>query len=180
MFNIRQRGGAIVRRHNGVIARKLELQTRSVGGKKKEGRRQVRCSSFVTSSSTSSSTSASSNSSAGTSSGNASSNIFARMGAWYSKRLDSHPLLVKSLTGGTIAASGDALTQFGVYDPSEHENEDGSEVSFWRDVYDRTRTFHFCLLGALYAAPTGHFWYNYLAKYHAGKSLTWRVFVDQV
>lgn len=109
-------------------------------------------------------------------------NIFMRMAAWYSKKLDTHPLLTKCLTNGFIAGGGDIICQAGVYNPDDHRKKDGSEASFWTDVYDIQRTFRFWFLGTFFAATTGHYWYEYLARNHAGpgfSSVFKRVFLDQ-
>lgn len=109
-------------------------------------------------------------------------NIFNRFGAWYSCKLETNPLVTKSITGGLIAATGDTICQFGTYTPSEDKKEDGSEPDFWKEIYRPTRSFHFFLMGAFFASPLNHFWFNFLSRHFAGQSwiaITRRVFLDQ-
>lgn len=77
--------------------------------------------------------------------------------AWYSKRLETHPLLTKGVTSGIIAGTGDAICQWMV--GFSKTDDDAKEEGGW----DRIRTGRFVLLGALWVAPVTHVWYQALA-----------------
>jgi hypothetical protein len=103
--------------------------------------------------------------------------------AWYSKKLDTHPLLTKGITSGMIAGTGDFICQY-LIDKREKEQAkltagggggssaaadlvDGSAslpslpwLLWWWDAW---RTARFGTLGALYVAPGCHYWYGALA-----------------
>jgi Mpv17 / PMP22 family len=98
-----------------------------------------------------------------------------RLFAWYSQKLNTHPLLTKSLTGATIAAAGDVLCQAGTSD---------NKRSFWTQGWDMRRSFHFFLLGWTFVAPTSHYWYGNLAVHPWTKGQSFvqiskRVLLDQ-
>lgn len=77
--------------------------------------------------------------------------------SWYSQKLNTHPLLTKSLTGAVIAAAGDVLCQAGTY-------KDQDKRSFWTGGgWDLRRSLNFFLLGLTFVAPTSHYWYGNLA-----------------
>lgn len=71
--------------------------------------------------------------------------------AWYSKRLETHPLLTKGITSGIIAGSGDAICQWIVASSSD-------DIS-----WDWVRTSRFVVLGAVWVAPITHYWYDALS-----------------
>lgn len=48
---------------------------------------------------------------------------FQRIFKWYSKKLSTHPLLTKSLTGAIVAMAGDVLCQAGTYNPKGVTNK---------------------------------------------------------
>jgi hypothetical protein len=102
-----------------------------------------------------------------------------RFVAWYSKKLDTHPLLTKGITSGMIAGTGDFICQY-LIDKREKERaltgegstsaaaaaavaaeraENGSILWWW----DAWRTARFGTLGALYVGPGCHYWYGALA-----------------
>jgi hypothetical protein len=91
--------------------------------------------------------------------------------AWYSNKLDTHPLLTKGISSGLIAGSGDFLCQLfvdrrnvgkdennGVV-TSKGERESSSLLAGW----DPARTGRFAILGAFLVAPGIHYWYNALS-----------------
>ena len=90
--------------------------------------------------------------------------------AWYSSKLDSHPLLTKGITSGLVAGTGDFLCQWITHDPA---------VEDW---WNAKKTLRFGFLGAFLVAPAVHFWYGGLAKHFPGTSTSTvakRVFMDQ-
>lgn len=84
--------------------------------------------------------------------------------AWYTKKLDTHPLLTKGITSGIIAGTGDGICQF----LSVSENDD------WK--MDWLRTGRFFIMGCFWVAPCTHVWYNFLnTQLFPGPSTVWRV-----
>mmetsp|Transcript_47508 Transcript_47508/g.70722 ORF Transcript_47508/g.70722 Transcript_47508/m.70722 type:complete len:219 (-) Transcript_47508:149-805(-) len=86
---------------------------------------------------------------------------------WYSRKLETHPLMTKGLTSGLIASCGDLLAQ----------RMEG------RKEWDATRTRRFWLLGFGLVAPTVHVWYRLLMTRIPGNSavtVAKRVFFDQL
>jgi protein Mpv17 len=86
----------------------------------------------------------------------------------YGKALEEYPLLTKSVSGFVIGGAGDLTCQAIV-----RRRNNGGE-------WDFVSPARFAILGALWVAPTGHFWYEYLAKF--GKSrvaVLKRVALDQ-
>ena len=110
---------------------------------------------------------------------------------WYSLRLETHPYMIKGLTSGIIAATGDVTCQFLMMSTSSsstttttsEENENDTTTSsttsnptsntatnppsssFWSSSWDSLRTLRFGLLGACYVAPGCHVWYAQLAHW---------------
>lgn len=87
--------------------------------------------------------------------------------AWYSSKLDTHPLLTKSISSGLIAGGGDFLCQTAI--------ERGGP-------YDWARTGRFTLLGTFVVAPFVHGWYSVLNRLIPGvgvAAVTKRIALDQ-
>lgn len=77
--------------------------------------------------------------------------------AWYGSKLESHPLITKSLTGAVIAAAGDVLCQAGTY-------KDQEKRPFWTGGgWDIRRSMHFFVLGFAFVAPSSHYFYGNMA-----------------
>lgn len=92
--------------------------------------------------------------------------------AWYTKKLETHPLLTKGISSGLIAGAGDAICQF----LSVADDDD------WR--MDWARNGRFFVMGCFWVAPCTHLWYNFLnTRLFPGTStvqrVTQRVVVDQ-
>jgi hypothetical protein len=97
--------------------------------------------------------------------------FFSNFLAWYSTKLDTHPLLTKAISSGLIAGSGDFLCQIFVDwrkrvkeeendgMASKGERESSSLLAGW----DPARTGRFAILGAFLVAPGIHYWYNALS-----------------
>ena len=79
--------------------------------------------------------------------------------AWYSTKLDTHPLLTKGVTSGLIAGTGDFLCQNFVDERKKTANSAKSSRLEW---WDPSRTARFVFLGVFLIAPGIHAWYNAL------------------
>jgi hypothetical protein len=118
--------------------------------------------------------------------GNPSNFVFSLL-SWYSRKLDTHPLLTKGATSGLIAGAADYICQMLVDDDkSETEATTTSEQQasiVQTTQWDRLRTGRFVLLGTVLVAPVTHFWYGALAtRILPGASVVTvvkRVLVDQ-
>eukprot|EP00545_Synedropsis_sp_CCMP1620_P005473 CAMPEP_0119009514 /NCGR_PEP_ID=MMETSP1176-20130426/4410_1 /TAXON_ID=265551 /ORGANISM="Synedropsis recta cf, Strain CCMP1620" /LENGTH=245 /DNA_ID=CAMNT_0006962041 /DNA_START=1035 /DNA_END=1772 /DNA_ORIENTATION=+ len=91
--------------------------------------------------------------------------------AWYSRKLDSHPILTKSITSAVIGGSGDVLSQY-----IEARNE--KRPLQW----DLVRTSRFGLLGFVLVGPVMHYWYGAIMRWFPGNStsiVAKRVMLDQ-
>jgi hypothetical protein len=93
--------------------------------------------------------------------------IFTAAFVWYSKRLDSHPLLTKGISSGIIAGLGDLICQVFIDKPEKESVklrgvivDSSSSYWWWWDVW---RTGRFVFLGATLTAPLCHYWYGGLA-----------------
>jgi hypothetical protein len=102
---------------------------------------------------------------------NEKASFFTNFLAWYSTKLDTHPLLTKGISSGLIAGSGDFLCQLFV-DRLNVVEEDENDVVAKRDEkksssllggWDPARTGRFAILGAFLVAPGIHYWYNALS-----------------
>mmetsp|Transcript_13650 Transcript_13650/g.20787 ORF Transcript_13650/g.20787 Transcript_13650/m.20787 type:complete len:222 (-) Transcript_13650:75-740(-) len=88
---------------------------------------------------------------------------------WYSRKLDTHPLLTKSITSGVIGGTGDLICQC---------------ISNSNEKIDWLRMGHFFLLGSFWVAPVTHTWYGALStRFFPGSGtverVSKRVLVDQ-
>lgn len=86
---------------------------------------------------------------------------FKSLFAWYSNKLDTHPLTTKCLTSGLISASGDICCQ------TFFENDGKNKSKKW-DMY---RTARMSFLGFALIAPVTHFWYGTLMKSIPGRNI---------
>lgn len=88
---------------------------------------------------------------------------------WYSKKLSTHPLLTKSITGGIIAAAGDIMCQAGLYYKKPKDDAattyNKSFMASFCEAWDYRRSLHFFILGFTFVAPTSHYWYGGMAKH---------------
>jgi hypothetical protein len=92
--------------------------------------------------------------------------------AWYSRKLDTHPILTKSITSGIIGGSGDAMSQY-----IEAKKEDRPFE------WDIIRSSRFGFLGVVLIGPVIHFWYGAVMKWFPGNSVSVvakRVALDQL
>jgi Mpv17 / PMP22 family len=115
-----------------------------------------------------------------------SSGFLASALAWYSKRLDTHPILTKGITSGLIGGTGDLLCQSIIDKHEKTEQRLGTAANECDDDtataaldesplwwWDGWRTARFVLLGAAFVAPWCHYWYGALAvRYPMGAAAT--------
>lgn len=114
---------------------------------------------------------------------------------WYATKLDTHPIMTKSITSGLISAGGDLLCQRihrrrrraarEGYEPiagggkgGPGDDRDGRHP----DGYDWTRTIRFGIIGSCLVAPTVNFWYGLLMSRIPGQTIgatATRLFLDQ-
>lgn len=94
----------------------------------------------------------------GGSSGDTESRHFLSEGmAWYSSKLDTHPITTKCITSGTISATGDISCQY-LTMPIQHVTDDT------KNSWDLARTGRFSALGTLWVGPVLHYWYGVLFR----------------
>lgn len=88
--------------------------------------------------------------------------------SWYSRKLDTHPLLTKAITSGLVGGAGDLICQ-SIVDKSEKESLrqviTDKDLSLWW-WWDGWRTARFCFLGTVFVAPLCHYWYGALAFWY--------------
>ena len=95
--------------------------------------------------------------------------------AWYSHKLDTHPILTKSISSGIVAGCGDVLGQYIVV--AKNDSKDTKEAA-----WDSLRTGRFIVLGVVLVAPICHVWYGMLMKRvpgHTATAIAKRVALDQ-
>lgn len=83
--------------------------------------------------------------------------------AWYTTKLETHPLTTKCISSGIIAGAGDFFSQYYVFQ-KQNEGKDGDTRNF-KDHWDANRNFRFAFLGFALIAPTMHHWYGALMRY---------------
>lgn len=91
--------------------------------------------------------------------------------AWYSRKLDTHPIATKCISSGIVSGCGDVLGQCIVAKRGNKE---------WN--WDPLRTGRFVLLGFAMVAPICHVWYASLMTRFpgpTGTAIAKRVFLDQ-
>lgn len=89
--------------------------------------------------------------------------------AWYSHKLDTHPVLTKAVSSCVIGGSGDVLSQY-------------IEGGFQEFRWDPSRTARFGCLGLFLVGPVVHVWYGALMRWIPGTSavaVSKRVALDQ-
>ena len=86
---------------------------------------------------------------------------FKSLFAWYSHKLDTHPLTTKCLTSGFIHGSGDICCQTFFEKDSENKSK----------KWDMYRTARMSFLGFALIAPVMHNWYGTLMKSIPGRNI---------
>ena len=120
------------------------------------------------------------------------SSLLTRPLLWYATKLDTHPIMTKSITSGLISAGGDLLCQRKCRRrPRQASKEEGYEPigggaepddDRHPGGYDWTRTLRFGLIGSCLVAPTVNFWYGLLMSRIPGQTIgatATRLFLDQ-
>jgi len=93
--------------------------------------------------------------------------------AWYSRKLDTHPLITKCVSSGLVSGVGDGLGQY----IQQRKQPEGTP---WK--WDALRTGRFVVLGFALVAPVCHVWYASLMERIPGsgmKQIASRVVLDQ-
>lgn len=117
--------------------------------------------------------------------------------AWYSNKLDTHPIVTKCVSAGLIASLGNVLAQRLVHGQNQPENvevDDSGDDNAQRDAssgsrrepgpftIDAAQVSRFALLNVAFVAPVLHHWYQFLGRALPGTSpaRVWqRVFWDE-
>jgi hypothetical protein len=92
--------------------------------------------------------------------------------AWYSRMLDTHPIITKSVSSAFIGGSGDIVSQ---YIAAQNEKRPFA--------WDAVRTFRFGFLGLVLIGPVIHVWYGSVMRWFPGQSASAvikRVALDQI
>jgi len=104
---------------------------------------------------------------------------------WYSKKLDTHPILTKCITGGFISSIGSVLAQVIEHqqEQQQHEKNNSNKKSqqqpFQVDIVQVSR---FAFLNVIFVAPVLHHWYNVINRAIPGTSfprVLQRTFADE-
>jgi hypothetical protein len=85
--------------------------------------------------------------------------------AWYNSKLESHPIVTKSLTTAAVGGLGDVLAQ-----------------SAFSERYEPRRTLAMAGTGLIFSGPIMHFWFTGLNRWFAGtqaKMIATRLALDQ-
>lgn len=86
--------------------------------------------------------------------------------AWYSRTIDSHPLLVKCTTACLVAGAGDVANQ----QLQQQQSSSSSSSSHQQGTIDWAQTARFAGMNLCVVGPTLHFWYRWLAQRYPGNS----------
>jgi len=113
-------------------------------------------------------------------------NNFFSFFAWYSKKLDTHPITTKCISAGLISSIGSILAQMIVHRQEQQQKANDnnsknlpSQKSFEVDVAQVSR---FAFLNVVFVAPVLHHWYNIINRAIPGISfrrVLQRTFADE-
>lgn len=106
--------------------------------------------------------------------GNNIESLFSSALAWYTTKLDTHPITTNCFTSGLISGMGDLICQSLTISDKDISSEPKDHEKKW----DIVRTSRFAVLGALWVGPVLHFWYGALNQ-ALSKWVVARVMVDQ-
>jgi peroxisomal membrane protein 2 len=123
------------------------------------------------------------------------SSSFFRFTAWYSRKLDTHPVTTKCISAGLIASLGNVLAQRLTHSERSQQQHDrrrrhdgkegeggGGDDGAPPFVVDVAQVSRFALLNAAFVAPVLHHWYQFLNRAVPGSSpprVLQRVFWDE-
>ena len=79
---------------------------------------------------------------------------------WYSKKLETHPLITKCMTSAFIAGSDDLVCQYVIYKQKSKNGMDNYAESNGIFDPDLQRTSRFTFLGMTSVAPMCHTWFG--------------------
>ena len=93
---------------------------------------------------------------------------------WYSNKLDTHPILTKSISAGIISAVGSVLGQLIAHQQEQQQlpkdNNGNSESKQKPFELDLVHLSNFALLNVAFVAPVLHHWYNFINRAIPGTS----------
>jgi peroxisomal membrane protein 2 len=88
--------------------------------------------------------------------------------AWYSHKLDTHPITTKCISAGIISAIGNVLAQ-GISHYEEDNNRDNKRTNEEFHV-DWKQVGRYAFLNVAFVAPVLHHWYEFINKAVPGRS----------
>mmetsp|Transcript_11811 Transcript_11811/g.21282 ORF Transcript_11811/g.21282 Transcript_11811/m.21282 type:complete len:348 (+) Transcript_11811:175-1218(+) len=94
--------------------------------------------------------------------------------AWYSKKLDTHPVATKCISAGLISSLGNILAQ-AITHHQELEKMDEDERKKHGDrpfQVNLAQVSRFAMLNVAFVAPVLHYWYNFINRVVPGQSLS--------
>ncbi len=104
---------------------------------------------------------------------------------WYSKKLDTNPIITKCVSAGLVSSIGSTLAQVIAHEQAKKEHIDGDDDNKRvQDPFeiDLERVSRFVLLNIVYVAPVLHYWYEYVNRALPGRSFSrvlQRTFCDE-
>lgn len=90
--------------------------------------------------------------------------------AWYSKKLDTHPLTTKCISAGLISSVGNVLAQGITFYQKRSSKKETSDDSIsinavWKDFkVDPAQVGRFAFLNVIFVAPVLHYWYGFINR----------------
>lgn len=105
---------------------------------------------------------------------------------WYSKKLDTHPILTKCITAGVISSLGNILAQGITHQQNEQQQGSQSDrgIGMQQKAFevDFAQMGRFTLLNVTFVAPVLHHWYQFINRTVPGRSFNrvlQRTFYDE-
>lgn len=100
---------------------------------------------------------------------------------WYSKKLDTHPILTKCVSAGLITSLGSVLAQVIAHSQEQQEHTDDIKKQQPFEI-NLAQVSRFALLNVVFVAPVLHHWYNFINRAVPGTSFSrvlQRTFYDE-
>ena len=85
--------------------------------------------------------------------------------AWYSKKLDTHPVATKCISAGLSSSLGNVLAQGITHGQQEKESNEPFRV-------DKAQVSRFAILNMAFVAPVLHHWYQFINRAVPGRSMS--------
>mmetsp|Transcript_3661 Transcript_3661/g.6889 ORF Transcript_3661/g.6889 Transcript_3661/m.6889 type:complete len:327 (+) Transcript_3661:119-1099(+) len=105
---------------------------------------------------------------------------------WYSKKLDTHPILTKCISAGIISSLGNILAQGITHQQNEqqHGSQSDKGIGVQQKAFevDFAQMGRFTLLNVTFVAPVLHHWYQFINRTVPGRSFNrvlQRTFYDE-